>query len=431
MTVQHISSGARVFGMKAENGRWGFVVLGILINLCLGTIYSWSVFKKPIENCFKCGATESSLPFMLFLAFFAVVMPFGGRLIQKFGPRTIGIVGGIIVAAGWMLSSFSPSIAALYVSYGLVAGAGVGLAYGGPIAVATRWFPDKKGLAVGLTVGGFGVSALVTAPLARYLIDTYGPLPTFMILGIAFLVLIVLFSLPLKFPAADWKPAGWKAATAAATNALNLNTSSMAKTSAFYGLWLCFLIGTIGGLMAIGTASPVGQEIIKLDSQTAAVLVSVFAIFNGVGRPIFGWLTDKLSPRNTAALSFVLIGLASLGMLFAREGSVLLYIFCFAAFWLSLGGWLAVAPTATATFFGSKDYAGNYGVVFTAYGVGAIAGSLISGQARDMFGSYTYAFYPIAGLAVIGFVLALALLRTPKTAPAVKAILVPQEIERG
>jgi MFS family permease len=167
--------------------------------------------------------------------------------------------------------------------------------------------------------------------------------------------------------------------------------------------------------MAIGIASPVGQEIIKLDTVTAAVLVSVFAVFNGGGRPLFGWLTDKLTPRWAAAVSFVLICLASGGMLFAGPGAVVLYVACFMAFWLSLGGWLAIAPTSTATFFGAKDYATNYGIVFIAYGLGAILGSLISGNARDVFGSYSFAFYPTLGLAVIGLVLAITLLRPPKT----------------
>ncbi|MDD5083115.1 MAG: OFA family MFS transporter, partial [Dehalococcoidales bacterium] len=400
----------RVFGMAAENGRWIFVILGLVVNLCLGAVYSWSVFRKPIEKLFSVGAMESSLPFMLFLAFFAVLMPFGGRLLQRFGPKTIGIVGGILVALGWMLSYFASSITVLCITYGLIAGSGVGLVYGGPIAVSTRWFPDKRGLAVGLTVGGFGLSALIMAPLGNSLIGSYGVLATFGILGIAFLVLTVLLSIPLRFPPADWKPAGWTPPKAAAA-AVNLSPSGMVKKSAFYGLWVCFLIGTISGLMAIGIASPVGTEIIKLSSTTAAVLVSVFAIFNGGGRPIFGWLTDRITPRYAAVLSFVLVGLASAGMLVAGEGSTVLYVICFAAFWMSLGGWLAIAPTSTATFFGSKDYTSNYGIVFTAYGVGAIIGSLMSGQLRDIFGSYTYAFYPTAGLAVIGLVLALILLK--------------------
>jgi MFS family permease len=397
-------------------GRWLFVVWGILIQLALGTVYSWSVFKKPIEAYFNCSATESSLPFILFLAFFAILMPFGGRWIQKYGPRKIGVIGGILVGAGWILSGFAPNLIILYLTYGLIAGAGVGLVYGAPIAVSTKWFPDKKGLAVGLTVLGFGISALVTAPLARYLIAAQGVLSTFTVLGIAFLIVTVLLSLLLKFPAADWKPTGWKGPKTGAGATVDFSTSQMIRSSSFYALWLCFIIGTTAGLMAIGIASPVGQEIIKLDAAAAAVLVSVFAIFNGIGRPIFGVLTDKVNPKNTAIISFLLIALASVGMLFAGEGATALYVICFAALWLSLGGWLAIAPTATASYFGSKDYSSNYGIIFTAYGIGAIIGNLVSGRVKDMFGSYTVAFWPTLVLAVIGIIVAVIMMKPPKKA---------------
>jgi MFS family permease len=188
----------------------------------------------------------------------------------------------------------------------------------------------------------------------------------------------------------------------------------MAKTTSFYGLFLCYTIGCLAGLMAIGISSSVAQEIIKINAATAATLVGVFAIFNGAGRPLFGVLTDKLSPRTAAIISFVIILVCSLGMLTAGEGSVTMYVLCFVGFWLCLGGWLAIAPTTTTTFFGVKNYARNYGLVYFAYGVGAILGGIISGQAKDAFGSYAIAFYPTAGLAVLGILIAFFMMKTPK-----------------
>ncbi|MEM4245843.1 MAG: OFA family MFS transporter, partial [Candidatus Bathyarchaeia archaeon] len=282
-----------------------------------------------------------------------------------------------------------------------------------PIAASARWFPDRKGLAVGLTILGFGLSPLITAPLARMIIDHYGPLRTMGVLGLAFLIIIVALSAPLRTPPADWKPVGW-APPAQASTAKYLDTRSMLRTPTFYGLWLCYIIGTLTGLMAIGISSPVGQEVIKLDPAAAALTVSVFAVFNGVGRPLFGWVTDRLTPRNSAIISFVIIILASVGMLGAGEGQIALYILCFVGFWLTLGGWLAIAPTATATFYGAKNYARNYGVMFTAYGIGAIAGNLISGRLRDLFGSYLTSFYPTAALAAVGIALATTLLKPRK-----------------
>ncbi len=410
----------KVFGMQAEAGRWGFVLAGMIMNLCLGTVYAWSVFRKPLQELFstpevKITATQTLWPFMLFLAVFTVLMPISGRLLQRgIKPAVLSVIGSLIVAAGWILSRYATDMNFLYLSYGLIAGAGVGIVYGIPIAVATRWFPDIKGIAVGITVLGFGASALITAYVASNLIKSEGVLLAFLHLGLFFLVALVLLSLVLRFPPAGWKPAGWQP-VAGSSGTVDFTPTETMKTSSGWGLWLCFIIGSLSGLMAIGISSGVGQEIIKVDAATAAGLVSFFAIFNGGGRPVFGWLTDALGPGKTAALSLALVLLASVLMiLFAGEGKLILFMFCFACLWAALGSWLAIAPTATASFFGIKNSAANYGVIFSAYGIGAIAAGLIAGQAKDVFGSYIYAFYVTAGLAVLGIIIALTLVKPPK-----------------
>ena len=164
----------KLFGMEPEKGRWMLVILGMAINLCLGSIYSWSVFVGPLTNYFTkdlgqvVSASEILLPFSVFLAFFAIAMPFTGKYIEKYGPRNITIIGGCLTGLGWLLSSFAGSVQWLYLFYGVIAGIGVGIAYGVPVAVAARWFPDRRGLAVGLTLLGFGFSALLTANIAGY-----------------------------------------------------------------------------------------------------------------------------------------------------------------------------------------------------------------------------------------------------------------------
>jgi MFS family permease len=403
----------KLFGMPAESGRWVYVVLGLIMCVCLGAVYAYSIFLAPVRKTFDVSASMANLPFMVFLAFFAVTMFFGGRVMEKLGPRKLGIIGGIIVGLGWLLSSFASNIWVLTLTYGVIAGSGVGLVYGCPVAMGAKWFPDKKGLAVGLTLAGFGGSALITGKLASLLIPAVGLSNTFLYFGIAFGIILVILSLPFKFPAAGWVPAGWKPA-AGAVVAEDFTPGEMVKTSTFWGLFFCFLIGSIAGLMAIGISKPVGKEIINIFDATAATLVGVFAIFNALGRPLFGFLTDKIAPRNATILNLILILVVSIIMIVAKEGDTGLYTLSFIGFWLCLGGWLAIAPTATATFFGMKNYARNYGVVFFAYGVGAIIGGIISGQAKDVFGTYTYAFYPTAVLAVVGLVLAVAMLKAPK-----------------
>jgi len=406
---------SKVFGMDAKSGRWMFVVLGMIINMCLGAVYAYSVFKKPLEELFKISATQGNLPFMIFIAVFAVFTFFAGRFIDKFGPRKVMMTGGVVVGIGWILTYFASGIGMVILTYGIVGGAGVGIVYGGPVSVATRWFPDRKGLAVGLSLLGFGASAFVTAPLAKTLIASYGgnPLPTFAIMGVAFLIVTVLLSMPMRFPKPGWVPAGWTPPKAAA-GSKSLALGQMFSTSSFYGLWICYTFGTTAGLMAIGISASVGKEVIGLDTGTAAFLVSIFAVFNGIGRPIFGALTDKITPKYSAILSFILILIASIMMLTADKGSVGLYAVAFCVFWLCLGGWLAIGPAATATFFGLEGYAQKYGLVFSAYGLGAIIGGIISGMAKDTFGSYIKAFYPTAVLAVFGIIVAFALLKPPK-----------------
>lgn len=180
----------------------------------------------------------------------------------------------------------------------------------------------------------------------------------------------------------------------------------MLKSSSFYALWATYTIGCLAGLMAIGIASPFGTEIAKLDAATTAFAVSLFAVFNGLGRPIFGAVTDKLGPKHTAMVSFAMILGVSLLMSFFGQDNAMLYLFAFCVLWMCLGGWLAIAPTSTGILFGKKHYAQNYGLVFTAYGAGAILGTLLSGNIKDITGSYLNTFPIVAGLAMLGMIIA-------------------------
>ena len=185
----------------------------------------------------------------------------------------------------------------------------------------------------------------------------------------------------------------------------------MIRTRKFAGLWLCFAISTMVGLMSIGMTSSAGEELLQMDPHQVAWLVSLFALGNGAGRPLFGWLTDRLGTYLTALITYSMMILSSLLMLLSGETSTLIYVLSFALLWMTLGGWLAIAPASTSHFFGRKFYSKNYGFVFTAYGVGAILGVLLSGFIRDSFGSYLYVFYPILILGILGMVLSTLFLR--------------------
>ncbi len=396
--------------MEAERGRWFLVLLGMIINLCLGSVYSWSVFVGPLTAYFTTTlgqpvtASEILMPFSVFLACFAIAMPLTGKYLDRYGPRRIIITGGILTGLGWISASYSSSVLMLYVLYGVIGGLGVGIAYGAPVATAARWFPDRRGFAVGLVLLGFGFSAFITANLAGVLMEMTDVMSTFRIFGIAFIILTVLLALPFRFPPPDWTVQGQAESARSAGPACSLTLPEMIRTGRFYSLWICYFIGCLAGLMAISISKPVGSEVIGIEPALGTMLVGFFAIFNGGGRPIFGSLTDRINPRNTAIISFVLIGGAS--VLLAIAPSVWVYIISFAVLWGCLGGWLAIAPASTARFFGTCDYPRCYGVIFLAYGAGAIAGPQLAGYIKDATGSYLGVFPVVAVLALVGILIA-------------------------
>ena len=401
-----------VFGLPAFRGRWCFLVLGLLAMMCMGTVYSWSIFRRPLQDLYGFQSTQSLLPFTVMLVVYAGFMPVAGARMHRFGPRRTMALGGFLVALGYVLSAQATSLPMLVFTYGILGGAGVGIAYGVPMAVAAAWFPDKKGLAIGLTVIGFGLSPLVTAPIASRWMRVQGVPVTFLLLGAVFGVLLLGVSCCMRMPPAGWWPGISKGAQAPKPQPAPA-VGQLLRTPVFHVLCACYTIGTFSGLSAIGISSSVAQEIIHIPPEQAAWLVSVFALFNGIGRPLFGWMADRFQPYRAATIAFGLIFLASVLMWFAGEGNVWMYTIGFSVLWMCLGGWLALAPTATLKLFDPVHYAGNYGWVFTAYGVGALLGTVVAGQLRDGLGSYRFLFPPNAVLALVGMWLAFKYLRLP------------------
>jgi len=437
----------KLFGMPAEKGRWLLIVLGFVINICLGSVYAYSLFGKQLAKEWGFNMTLSgdifkyAIPYGVFLFFFAAVFPFSGQVLEKIGPKKQGLIGGIIVALAWILAAFvarlsTANVPLFVLTYGVIGGIGVGICYIAPIQVATRWFPDRKGLATGLTVAGFGGSPFISTYLGQKLINMNGHVSdAFLYLGIAFLVVLLAAFWLMRFPEAGWKPAGWtpKAASGAATSAVNYDRKDIIKTPAFWVLFACFAIGALAGLMAVLIYGNVfGLPMIALTVSTAALSTAVIvqfvlAPFNAGGRPLLGFVTDKVGPRVAAMITFVLILLAAIGMITMKGADAptttnkILYFVCFAAFYMGLGGWLAIAPTATAQYFGTKFSSRNYGILFLAYGVGGVVSAFVAAFSSKIFkGSLIDAFIPIAILAALGFLLAALFMKPPKQVEAPK-----------
>lgn len=382
-----------------------YIVSGLVMFLCMGTIYSWSVFQKPLVEALRLvhgreiSPTMASMPYTVFLFCYAFSMPVAGIFIKKINPRVLAIIGSLAISLAWILAGFADDIHFIIATYGVIGGVGVGTVYGIPMAVVTEWFPDKKGFAVGLTLLGFGLSPFITAPLANKLIQTFGVFPTFKILGVAFAVILSLLSLTLNFPK------HMEHHHKISSNIMKeLTPREMMKTSTFYAMWSCFVIGTFSGLMIIGLSSTYAQEVVNLTPAKAAMFTSFFAIFNGIGRPAFGALTDRIGTKKTITISYSMIITAGILSLLFR-GNIFVFGLSFAIMWLNLGGWLAIVPASTVNLFGKSHYSANYGILFTAYGIGALSQGFVGGYIDEAFGSYFYIFYPVIAACILGLII--------------------------
>ncbi len=401
---------------KAMN-RWLVVVGAILIQFCLGAIYAWSVFTagltKPIADGGLYGftATQSQNIFSVGLATFAVVMVMAGRLQAKTGPRPIAALGGIVLGLGYVLGGFlGKTFLAQLVCIGLVGGAGIGLAYVVPIAVGVKWFPDKKGLITGLAVAGFGFGATLWVKLAGgfktilwvvpmdfpgllnslSIAGLPGTQSVFLVYGIIFLACVLLGSIVMVNPPAGYRPAGWTppAASSAASGAVDLTSAQMMRTPQFYLIWFTFLAGAMAGLMVIGCIQLFGIDALQAsgavtDPKAAAAIagtaMALYAILNGLGRIIWGSVSDKFGRKNSIVLMCILQGVMMLAF-FKVGGTAMGLILGACVIGFNFGGNFALFPAATADYFGNKNVGLNYGWVFLSYGFGGIFGPSIAGH---------------------------------------------------
>lgn len=387
--------------MTSTSRGWVVTLAGTGINLALGVLYAWSVFAKALTEQWNWSKTQSSLPYTLAILIFALMMIPAGRWQDKAGPRIVATVGGILTGSGLILASFFDSVIGITISFGLLAGAGIGLGYAAATPAAVKWFPpEKKGLITGIVVSGFGLASVYIAPLTDSLLKSYGINDSFRFLGIAFLLVATLLAQLLKNP-----PAGYKAPVASpagkpqnATPAVNdYSWQEMLKTRQFYLLWLMFACGSLAGLMIIGHLSKIAN--LQLGIQWGFALVALLAIFNAGGRIIAGILSDYIGRTRTMLLVFLLQAVVM--SLFARLGTLTLLAAGAALVGFNYGACLSLFPSATADYFGTRNLGLNYGIVFTAWGVGGMVGPLLAGWVADTTGTYTYAYYIAALLCVL------------------------------
>lgn len=396
--------------------RWIMVVAALVVQVCLGVLYAWSVFRPVLMDTYGWSVQEAGYPYMVSLLFFAIGMIVAGRWQDRVGPRRVVIVGGIMLALGALLSGLvAKTIVVMILTYGVLGGLGVGFAYVTPIATCVKWFPDKRGTITGLAVFGFGAGTLVFGPVINALLSSVGIAPTFYILAAVFLLLVSGVGSLFRVPPVGWVCPNWTPPTAAAGSGhADFTSSQMFRTRQFWTLWLMYFFGAGAGLMIIGQAVPIGQEVAGLDKAVAASGLGIMALCNGLGRLAWGSLSDKLGRLRTVVLMFVVMIVTFVAVLPLASGFALWLVgMCLVGF--SFGGFLAVMPSITADYYGTKFLGANYGFLFTAYGISGVVAPFLIDYIRTSTGGFTTAMYIFAGLSVLGIVLAFTV-KAPRVA---------------
>ncbi len=383
--------------------RWWRVVGGLSMNLALGSLYAWSVFVAPLEKQFGWKRADTSAVFGWAVIVFALSFIVAGRLQDKFGPFWVSVTGGVLVSLGFFLSASTSSLQYLIFSFGILGGIGNGFGYSTPIPVMAKWFPDRRGLAVGLAVAGYGGGSAIFGPLANlYLIPNYGWQTTFRVLGVIFLVMTLIGAYLLKNPPAGYRPAGWTPAPAAkaAATAYEFRPGEVLATPTFYFMWIAYALGTFAGFMAISQLVPFArsQGVPGAALQTMTLFVGAFG--NASGRILSGWLSDALGRLNVLRLMIAVSAIAMPVLYLVGANVALLYILVFVVYWC-YGTQLSVNASTTSDFWGTKNAGINYGLLFTAWGVTGYFASKAGGMLFDKYHNYKAAFYLAGCLAVV------------------------------
>lgn len=402
-----------------SHNRWTIALAGVFMQVALGAVYAWSVFRIPLARQFGWSISEVTLTFTISIFVLGISAFFGGLWLNREGPRVVALTGGVLYGLGVFLASFSADkLWWLYLSYGLIGGVGLGLGYIVPVAVLVKWFPDRRGLITGIAVGGFGAGALITAPVATELIQSVGVLSTFAYLGIAYLVVTVVAALFMQNPPEGWRPEGWTPTHSEVSQRAGRDYTLVEalKTWQWYALWLLLFLNTFAGISIISQQAPIFEELVGVSAVVAASMVGVASIGNAVGRVFWAWVSDLITRRATLFVMFVLQVLLfwflpSVTMISIMIIVTFIVLMCY-------GGGFGTMPAFAADYFGSKNVGPIYGLMLTAWGTASAVGPLLIAYMRETTGSYRGALHVIAGVMAVSAILPILVSRPQSGLPA-------------
>ena len=366
-----------------------YVISSVMMMLMIGAVYTYSVFRPHIELKFHLSTTLSGIPYMMSLFFYAISMMVTGRIFKIKRVPFILSIGLVLIAIGWIISAIASSFILFSLGYGILIGIGVGMVYGIPVKGMQILYPKKSGFFTGIILLGFGLSTLIIAPVSAYFIEQLGLSQTFLYFGFAYIIVLVPFILGMKLP--EDIELKWVQG--------DNNTKDFSLS--LKRIYTYFVIATTIGLMMIGLSYTIGVKTYGFSAWHVAFSMSLFALMNGLARPIFGFFMDKKGFKWTALLSMSLWMVASIISIINRGTHLSLFMISYSLYWFNLGAWLAIIPATIKLKYPKEQYSKRYGEVFTGYGFGAIIGTLLSGFIMDLFGETFYLYLFIGVLAII------------------------------
>ncbi|PYF08897.1 L-lactate MFS transporter [Ureibacillus chungkukjangi] len=398
-----------------KKNRWLIALSAIAIHLSIGGAYAYSVYKLPIVTEMGWSETNVTVAFTIMMGLAGFAAALFGSLVEKLGPRKSAMVAAVLFGAGQAgagLAIQMDSVILYWLTYGVLSGLGMGIGYIAPVSTLVKWFPDRRGLATGMAVLGFGSGALITAPVAANLMEGVGISSTYFILGISYFILMILGASYIAPPAKGYMPEGMKKATESGEKKIKQDLAQMSakeavKTRRFWMLWSMHLVNVTAGIMMISVASPMAQEIVGLSVAAAATMVGVMGLFNGGGRLLWAALSDYIGRTNIFVIFFT-IQLITFAVLPFTTNVIIFQVFIFLVV-SCYGGGFSNLPAYASDLFGTKQLGVIHGYLLTTWSLGGVFGPIIVSTVKNMYDSYIPVFYLFTALIAISLLISLFL----------------------
>ncbi|WP_434121382.1 L-lactate MFS transporter [Salinicoccus roseus] len=396
--------------MKTKKNRWLIALAGVGIHISIGSVYAWSVFTSPLQAELGWSLSNVSFTFSLAILFLGLSAAFMGHFVEAKGPRISGLVSTGFFASGLAIAGFAvqlESLWLLYLGYGVLGGIGLGIGYITPVSTLVKWFPDRRGMATGLAIMGFGFAAMLASPAMEFMIETFSIAMTFYVLAGVYFVIMLLSSLYLEKPPEGYHPEGvdLEEEKTAKQDVVQLTANEAIKTRRFYFLWIMLFINVTCGIAILAVASPMAQEIAGLSAGAAALMVGIMGVFNGGGRLAWATVSDYMGRPNVYTTFFVIqialfLILPSVTQALLFQAMLFIIVSCY-------GGGFASIPAYIGDIFGTKQLGAIHGYILTAWAAAGLVGPFISSTVYEATQSYTLTLYIFAGMFVVALLVSL------------------------